>query len=504
MNEKRQFATDFEELCIQNHDKNMIRFVLDGGSSDYSYARILSYTRRCIHFYRSHGLKKGSTIVSVMPNSVECIVAFFAAIAGGYHFAPLSCQISEREFHNWAGIVHPGIVIKKAGVGEFRTDVEIIECRCDGDLSWLPEEEDAFDPDGVSKLYLMTSGTTGTPKAMQIDANRLWNSGKAFAGHYGLLDKSVRFWNYLPMSYLGGLYNLALIPLACGGSFVISEPFSGKTILNFWTFVESNGIDALWIVPSIMQGLLKIANLIGKRKSPKRNEKIRIAFLGTAPVQLEQKEQFEETFGIRLFENYALSESTFLTAEDEGNVRYREQGSVGCPLPYAEIKLIPIEGASGVNMIWIKTPYLFDGYLDECGNVDLELDENGFFNTKDLGFYNADHVLVLAGRNRDIIKKGGLFVSLVEIENVVRQYPNCEEAAAVPVHSDFYGESFALCVIFKAGTDETSETEKLHAWLLDNIVNYKMPEKIFVYKDFPKTASGKIQKSILAKEVEVK
>ena len=169
-------------------------------------------------------------------------------------------------------------------------------------------------------------------------------------------------------------------------------------------------------------------------------------------------------------------------------------------MPYVDIKLKPIEGIKDTNVIWIKTPYLFDGYLDENGNVELELDEEGYFNSKDLGTFNSDSVLILAGRNRDIIKKGGLFVSLVEVENVINKLPEIEEAVAVPVTNDFYGESYVLCVIFKNQSNE--QIEKLHAWMLDNFVKYKLPEKIYAYTEFPRTASGKIQKKKIAEKLE--
>ena len=128
------------------------------------------------------------------------------------------------------------------------------------------------------------------------------------------------------------------------------------------------------------------------------------------------------------------------------------------------------------------------------------MDEEGYFNSKDLGYFNSDNILVLAGRNRDIIKKGGLFVSLVEIENLVNKHPDVEEAVAVPIHSEFYGETYVLCVIFKQ--NEEGQAEKLHTWMLDNIVKYKLPEKICAFEKFPRTASGKIQKRMIVEELE--
>lgn len=76
---------------------------------------------------------------------------------------------------------------------------------------------------------------------------------------HDLKDAQLRFWNYLPMSYLGGLFNLALIPLSTGGSLVIDETFSGKTFLQFWQTVERFDINAIWFVPTIARGLLSMA-----------------------------------------------------------------------------------------------------------------------------------------------------------------------------------------------------------------------------------------------------
>lgn len=495
MNNIDSFAKDFIELCKKNNDKPLIVVTNESDKKVFSYYEVLSIAKRYLTLFEDNGLKKGDTIVSIMPNSVECIVCFFATLMGGYRFAPLACQITNREFDNWIRLVNPKLIIKKEGIADYKTTIKTYECMCDGDLSWLPiHENESYELEGA-KIYLLTSGTTGTPKAMILDGNKLWNSGKAFANYYGIIHSEVRFWNYLPMSYLGGLFNLALIPMCCSGSFVVSEPFSGKTIINFWNFVINNEITALWIVPSILQGLLKVAKLIGGNKNIEYGKNIKIAFLGTSPVQLSQKQEFEELFGVRLYENFALSETTFLTAENKNDILYREQSSVGKVLPYVDIKLKPIEGIENTNVIWIKTPFLFDGYLDENGKVELELDEDNYFNSKDLGYFNSDGILILAGRNRDIIKKGGLFVSLVEVENVINKLSEVEEAVAIPVPNDFYGESYVLCVIFKKKSD--NQIEKLHAWMLDNFVKYKLPDKIYAYTEFPRTASGKIRKNII-------
>lgn len=497
MNDVQSFADDFSKLCEELSDKIMITYDVGYAIKRFTYYEVMQLCHRYMAVFRRCGLKCGDTVIGIMPNSPEAIICFFSTMMAGLNYAPLPCSVTKREYNHWKEIVKPALVIKKEGIAEYAMAPSTMECSCDGDLSWLGTDEyDMTLEKNGARIYLMTSGTTGTPKAMSIDAERLWQSGTAFVEYYHLENSGLRFWNYLPMSYLGGLFNLALIPLCCKGSFVISEPFSGKTILNFWNYIQKHDITAIWFVPSIVQGLLKILALVGKNMYADICKNVKVSFLGTAPINYQQKEEFEKKFGLRLYENFALSETTFITAEKDEDIRFRESGSVGSLLPYVSMKIVPTEGTEGGG-IWVKTPFLFSGYLSKDGLEQIDVDSEGYFNTKDLGHYNEDGVLVLDGRDRDIIKKGGLFVNLTEIERAVMEYQDIEEAVAVSFAHDFYGESFYLFVKLKDNCDRRRSVKEIYAWMLDNFVQYKMPEKIIPVDDFPKTSSGKIKKQEL-------
>ena len=501
MQPMKAFNKDFCELT-KNTNAEMIICTTSADTISFSYAEVMRIVKRIGYYYEQIGLKEGDTIATILPNSVEAICCFLAAAYYGINYAPLPCTVSERECHNWNDLTKPSFYIVKKGIVEFDIDIEGVQIETDSEFEWLSDDcREELAPVKSAKVFLLTSGTTGDPKAMQIDVNKLWNAGRAFAAEYGILDSGMRFWNYLPMSYLGGLFNLAIIPVCCNGSFVISEPFSGKTMLNFWNYVKQYQITALWFVPSIVRGLLKIHSMIGN-KYDELFKSIRIAFLGTAPIDLKTKENFESAFGIRLYENFALSETTFLTGEFENNIRYREECSVGSFLKYVEYRLDAIDGVDDVFEICVKTPFLFDGYLDKAGNLVLEIDDSGFFNTKDLGHFNDDGQLVLSGRSRDIIKKSGLFVSLTEVETVVVGVDYVDEATAVPITHEFYGEAYILFVIFKNQKDVEAQKEKLRGWMMTNFVPYKLPERIVACSDFPRTASGKIKKRDLLSNYE--
>lgn len=499
----RRFSDDFKKICKENKSQNMIIYDTGFEALYYTYEEVENYVERYLKLFKDNGLEQGDAVLSLMPNSTEDIICFFAVLKGGYSFAPLPCHATKREIEKWTNIINPQLIIKKQEI-ELPESVEstykTISIKCNGDLSWLPKPGDIQLDKKSGTVYLFTSGTTGAPKAMVIDGDTLWSSGCLFMKYYYLQDSKPRFWNYLPMSYLGGLYNLALIPIYCGGSFLITEPFSGKTVLNYWSTVKKYQITALWFVPTIINSLLKVTKTFGNNYKEYCQKNLIIALLGTAPITKNIKEDFEQEIGINVYENYALSETTFITGESKENICYRQQSSVGEILPYVDYDLKKYAGTEDIYELWVKTPFMFRGYLNEDGSIDLTVDENGFFNTKDLIKISNDGQLILEGRDRDIIKKGGLFVSLKEVENLVSSLDYIQEVAAVQIKHDFYGESYVLFIGLRNANDDADIINaKLKLWLHDNLVQYKVPEAIKVLKDFPHTSSGKIRKEELKK-----
>lgn len=500
----RKFSEDFTRLCKKNENETMIIYDAGISAKRFTYGQALRYTDRYLELFRQYGLKKGDTVFPLLPNSPESILCFFAALKGGYAFAPLPCCATEREIAGWADLVKPKLIIRKKEISipaEVEQSHTVLPVACDGDLNWLPANAGDTTAEKSGTVYLLTSGTTGAPKAIAIDGDTLWSSGRAFVKFYGF--SKCRFWNYLPMSYLGGLFNLALIPVNCGGSFLITEPFSGKTILNFWSTVKKYEITALWFVPTIINGLLKTDSILGSHCGDYCKKKLKIALLGTAPIMKETKERFERMLGVSIYENYATSETTFISAENKNSLNLREESSVGAVLPYVDYRLEKYKDAENIFELWVKTPFMFRGYLNEKGEIDSSADENGFLNTKDLVRVSEAGQLIVIGRDREIIKKGGLFVSLKEIERLVKENGEVRDAAAIPEKHDFYGETYVLYVVFKdQGGDPDAAAAKLKLWLMNMTIPYKQPEAIRVCNAFPYTDSGKIRKEELRKQYE--
>ena len=267
---------------------------------------------------------------------------------------------------------------------------------------------------------------------------------------------------------------------------VIDKPFDGRTFLDFWDTVQEHDINALWFVPSIIQGLIKLGPRVSADNLAAIAQTVKVCFLGMAPATLASKTEFESLFGLALRDNFALTETTFFATETLANTSRRVEGSVGEIIPYTDVKIIDKE-------ICVKSPYLFLGYLQADGALNQSLDKDGYFHTGDLGFLTEDGMLVINGRERDFIKKGGYFIALREIEVLMENHPLVEAAAAVKINHEFYGESYKLFIILR-DPSAAGEQAQVKATLLKILTKTKWPEQIIFSTTFPKTASGKIQK----------
>jgi non-ribosomal peptide synthetase component E (peptide arylation enzyme) len=135
---------------------------------------------------------------------------------------------------------------------------------------------------------------------------------------------------------------------------------------------------------------------------------------------------------------------------------------------------------------------MFLGYLGQNGDILSSVDERGFFPTGDLGYFNRGQ-LIIAGRKRDIIKKGGYLIALTEIENYALRHKDVVEAAAVKKNHPFYGESYCLYLTVSLNF----QLNDFSCYLHDVIAKHKWPDKVIVVNEFPKTSSGKIRKHLI-------
>jgi acyl-CoA synthetase (AMP-forming)/AMP-acid ligase II len=503
----RSFRDDFHQSIQNNRDRPALITLRQNNVITYGDLNLL--IDRMATLFQKIILAPARPIMVIMPNSEVNFIVFLTTIRQGLSYIPVAQDITPRELDDLINLVNPSLCLIDPEISDQvmavlkQHKIQLIETPVDGDFSWLPEEATTPPPPSSnnSRLYLATSGSTGQPLAMVLDSDILWSAAVAFTKQHEFLDQESRFLNNLPMSYLGGLFNLGLIPLAASGSLVITESFSGRSFLSFWQDVERFDVNVLWLVPSIINGLLAIAHRTKRHELIAGKLNIKAAFVGTAPISLTQKQQFEDIFDIPILENMGLSETTFISSETLNTSHQRKDRSVGEIMPWIEYRLKTItfddKMQDNTQELQVKTPFLFLGYLDSEGSIKLPVDSEQFFSTGDIG--NIDkNILVLDGRLRDFIKKGGYFVSLREIEILAEKHETIEEAAAVAMAHPFFSEDFNLFLKLRSGRQDNKKVlAQFSMWLHSNLVKYKWPGSVQIVDDFPRTATGKIRKHLI-------
>ena len=212
---------------------------------------------------------------------------------------------------------------------------------------------------------------------------------------------------------------------------------------------------------------------------------MRVFISGSAPLLPSTFAEFEARTGKRILERYGMSEAVIITTNPLDGERL--SGSVGFPLPGVELRIAGGE-TGGIE---IRGPSVFKSYWRMPEKTAQEFTKDGFFITGDVGRQDADGRVWISGRAKDLIISGGYNVYPKEIELVIDELPGVIESAVIGLpHKDF-GEAVTAVVI------GTCAEEDVIAAARKKLAAFKVPKRVFVVKDLPRNAMGKVQKNVL-------
>jgi long-chain acyl-CoA synthetase len=215
--------------------------------------------------------------------------------------------------------------------------------------------------------------------------------------------------------------------------------------------------------------------------------RVRLAISTAAKLSVLESENFFKKFNFELNEAYGIIEVGLPFVNILGDKNKR--GSVGKLLPGYEIKLVDCDG-QGVGKILLRGKGMFDAYLSPWFLRD-EVAKDGWFDTGDLGYLDADGFLFIVGREKNLINFNGMKIFPAEVEAVINSYPEIKEsrlyAKAHPVH----GEIPVAQIVLKNGQNNL-QLDDLRRFIYKNIDKYKAPKEFEIVSEIPKTASGKI------------
>jgi long-chain acyl-CoA synthetase len=280
----------------------------------------------------------------------------------------------------------------------------------------------------------------------------------------------------------------------CGASVVVDHVFDARSSLNFWDKAKNSNVNTLWLAPTVLSILLRMDR--GRTGEEFCRSSVRRAFVGFAPLPLKVKDEFETRYGVRLIENYGLSETLFVTARSQSG--FGGHGYVGEVLPGVRLRVVSDEEESvapGMDgEVQILTPDLMAGYLDAHGDL-LETDASAWFPTGDTGHLHEQSSLFITGRKKDLIIRGGVNISPAAIEESLMHLDGISDVAVVSIAHELYGEDIVAVLKLEAGVELESILDSVVAHAKRALAQHQQPARYIAIDELPRTANGKVQKA---------
>jgi acyl-CoA synthetase (AMP-forming)/AMP-acid ligase II len=449
------------------------------------------------------GVKRGDRVGMALPNGIPNVVTFLAAAMAGTA-APLNPAYKEEEFKFYLDDTNAKVLLLPPdGLDEARraagSTVPILTVDMDangivtlsGTSAGAPVAAPALDE---TALVLHTSGSTGRPKRVPLSHANLSISAGNVARSYALSADDVAMC-VMPLFHVHGLVASTLATLSTGGTVVVPTKFSP---LSFWSAAQDVGATWYSAVPTIHQLLL--ARVKPGAPRPAGASKLRFIRSCSASLPPQVMHDLEAAFGAPVLEAYGMTEAAHQMASNPLPPAAHLPGSVGIG---TDVK-ITIRNADGQVLppgergeVCIQGPNVITGYENNPEANATAFFDRTWFRTGDQGVLDENGYLMLTGRLKEMINRGGEKISPREIDEVLLGHPSVAEAVCFGTPHPTWGEEVAAAVQLKEPKEPVSEADLL-AFCKERLADFKRPKKIHITDAIPRTATGKIQRRVVA------
>jgi acyl-CoA synthetase (AMP-forming)/AMP-acid ligase II len=451
------------------------------------------------------GIRRGDRVATYLPNGLPAVVSFLAASIAGTA-APLNPGYREDEVSFYLEDTAAKVLLcppdgaEAARKAAAARDVPVHSLEMDSSgfvrIAGAPAGKTATAPapDDVA-LVLHTSGSTGRPKRVPIMHRNMAASTRNIVAHYGLSPDDVSLC-VMPLFHVHGLVASTLSPLLSAGTVVVPGKFNA---LSFWRTVRDTNATWYSAVPTIHNLLLSRAG----EERPAGAEGLRFIRSCSASLPPEMMAQMERVFGAPVLEAYGMTEASHQMSSNPRPPAERKPGSVG---PGTGVKIGIMDEAGNLlatgqrGEVVIQGPNVVAGY-ENNPEANAKSFTNGWFRTGDQGFLDADSYLTLTGRIKELINRGGEKIGPREIDEVLLSHPAVAEAVCFGVPHPSWGEEVEAAVVLKNPLPEPVNESAILAFCKERLADFKRPKKIYITQAIPRTATGKIQRGAVAKEI---
>lgn len=460
------------------------------------------------------GIAPGEVVAFQTPNWVEAAVINLAAAIGGHVILPIVIIYRDAEVQQMLADARARLFFAPTAFRNFDCAAMVERIRphlpdlahvafvraqaADGYEAMVasgrgrPAPSARVDPDAV-KMLLYTSGTTGSPRGVLHSHNTLDRVVTQAVRHWGIRAQDPILMPS-PVTHISGYSNGLELPFLAGTRTVLMESWDAAEAVRL---IDTHGISGTVAATPFLAELAAEARARGTRLPS-----FRFFACGGAPVAAALVRDANAAFAqAQAFRVFGASEVPLVTLGYPTHAHAELAAATdGAPVDY-DVRLVDDAGADvppgAEGEILARGPAMFLGYRRDAETA-AAITPDGFFRTGDMGRLTAEGALVITGRKKDLIIRGGENISAKEIEDVLLAHPLVAAAAVVAMPHPRLGEGICAFIVPRPpGADATSLAAHVAA---SGLARQKTPEAWHFVDSLPATASGKVRKDLLRAE----
>ena len=478
---------------------------VDQGGKELTYTQLLHLTNRIAHFLAHLQLGSADRVLLLSDNNIEFILLYLGVLRYGATLATVNIEANRDHLAAICRAIDPKLVFYEDSHGLDALAREapgswqpLGEWR-EGGSSGLFAELDDFAPDydepplcaaNDPAVIFYTSGTVAKPKGVIYSHRVLYYNFDAVGSWVGL-QPGDRILDFRPYSWCSAMEMGLGGPLMRGATVIMARRFSRS---RYFEWIVRNQVNVAVCVPTAIGRLLSDPVDV----APGGLSRLRFVVSSSAPLLEEHWRAFEERYGTQVIQGYGSSEGGWTCGQ---TVEGRKFGTVGPPLKH---QVLWIAGSEGDRLPVGSTGEIVvgggkqqaSGFLSDEGEV--QISDPAPLRTGDLGYLDADGHVVITGRAKDIIIRGGVNIAPLEIDAVLASHPAVAEAATVGVPDQAHGEEIVSYIALRPGA--TASLEELSELCRRKLPDFKTPKDIIFADSLPKTARGKLDRKVLVEQ----
>ena len=469
------------------------------------YGALTRLAARIAGHLAARGIGPNDRVVLLANNSLEHLAVYTGVLCAGATICTVHLEMNRTYLDALLPALAPRLVLFEEGLdldtlaartgGEWRPLGRWTEDGGEGFFADLPAAPAALPPLPAdaeacrnAAVIFFTSGTSARPKGVILCYRELLPNSAATAEAFGL-GPADRVYDYRSFNWASAQMLSALGTLSVGATLLLGRKFSRS---RFFADIAKYKATVATGNPTVLNMLLQGDDTATGKDVPH----LRFITSSSAPLTVEEWRRFEDRFGIPVAQGYGSSETGWIAGCTDRTKRY---GSVGKPLPYLRAAVVDREGKAlpPGQIGHVQVGAYPDGafrYIGEDGVI--RVNAVGRVLTGDMGFFDDDGYLHLTGREKDLIIRGGVNISPLEIDAVLMRHADIAEAVAVGMPDRIYGEEVVASVVLRSGAALTGDAILAHCAL--HLPAFKTPKRIAIVKSLPKTDRGKLDRKAVA------